>query len=109
MTCKDCKLFKTCTDNHKTTKYKDGDSWANWCDDFRSRHKDKTVIYQGYTFVQNASSGNIWVYDSNGQFRMHAICTKFLTKRDLEKYARDYVDNLPAFNKILKETLTNVK
>lgn len=84
MTCKDCKKKRKCVSGNKSFLYDpDGDSWANWCDDFESKHKSRTVHYKGFTAVQ--SGYNILYSDADQNAWYHMNCTKRLSRRELKK------------------------
>ena len=76
MTCKDCKSRHACTEPNKSYEYdKDGDSWANRCDDFDTIHEDKTVVKDGLRITQSGYSFNVWVRDDEtGKLLFHCIC-----------------------------------
>ncbi len=105
MTCKDCKRRFHCTETNKSYKYsKDGDSWANWCDDFLSRHKSIWVEKDGYTAYQSGTNYHISITDNmRDQMVLHAICTKRKSKRALRKMIDFYTKTLPK----LKEMVAN--
>lgn len=94
MTCKDCKSRHACTEPNKSYEYdKDGDSWANWCDDFDTIHEDKTVVKDGLQITQSGYSFNVWVRDKKtGKLISHFMCRDEMTKKELEEYA-DFVKN----------------
>lgn len=49
MTCKDCKKWEKCKHSLKSDKYaEDGDSWANWCMNFDTIHKGKSISKSRY-------------------------------------------------------------
>jgi hypothetical protein len=84
MTCKDCKISDKCQDRHKSFEYeKDGDSWANWCDDFQSVHKGKRVVVDGYTVMQSGENHHVMIVDAEGNMIMHSACTRELTEDEL--------------------------
>lgn len=89
MTCKDCKSRHTCTEPNKSYEYEeDGDSWANWCDDFDTIHKEKTVVKDGLRITQSGYSFNICVRDEKtGNLISHFLCRDEMTKNELKKYA----------------------
>lgn len=69
MTCKDCKKRNNCKDPDKSFKYdEDGDSWANWCDDFDTIHADKTIHNGGLVVTQLGYNFHIWVADEKTGF-----------------------------------------
>lgn len=92
MTCKDCKLHRHCTDKHKSYKYSDdGDSWAHWCDDFKSKHRSRSITKNGYTVIQSGYNWHIHIADNEtGSMIMHVACNKRKSKRELSKML--YVD-----------------
>lgn len=94
MTCRDCKNRHGCTEPYKSYKYeKDGDSVENWCDDFDTKHKDKTVVKDGLRIKQSGYSFNVWVSDEKtGELISYFICCKKKSKRELKKFA-GYVKN----------------
>ena len=94
MTCKDCKSRHTCTEPHKSYEYeKDGDSWANWCDDFDTIHEDKTVVKDGLRIVKSGYNFNIMVFDDEtDKLLFDCICQDEMTIKELYKQA-DFVKN----------------
>ena len=105
MTCKDCKNRRTCTEPNKSYKYdKDGNSWANWCDDFDTIHKDKTMVKDGFQITQSGYNFYVWVRDEKtGELMSHFVCQKQLSERELGEYA-DYVKGvLPELERLKEE------
>lgn len=92
MTCKDCEHRRKCTDTHKNYRVgADGDSWANWCDEFMSRHKPISVEKDGYTAYQSGSNYHISITEKlTGQMVLHAACNKRVSKRTLKKMIDQY-------------------
>lgn len=101
MTCEDCKISDICTDKHKSYKYsEDGDSWANWCDEFQSIFRDKSVVVDGYTITQSGANHHVMIVDKDGNFVMHAACTKDLTEDELRRKLDLYFALVKAERKI---------
>lgn len=92
MTCKDCKNRRICTDDHKSYHLSnDGDSWANWCDEFISRHKPISVEKDGYTAYQNGTNYHITITENlSDQMVLHAACNKRVSKRALRRMIDQY-------------------
>ena len=105
MTCKDCKNRRNCTDGHKSYRLnKDGDSWANWCDDFVTRHKAKKIHKDGFIVTQSGYNWHIMIIDEKtNKMLLHAACTKRKSKRALKKMIDFYTKTLPK----LKEMAVN--
>jgi len=82
MTCKDCKNNEKCTNPNKSYKYNDGDSWANWCDDFSSIHESKSVKVNGLTIAQSGYNYHILVFDDDGMVA-HMSCTREYSEDEL--------------------------
>lgn len=92
MTCKDCVNRRHCNSLLKSYWYgEDGDSWANWCDEFMSRHKPISVEKDGYTAYQSGSDYHISITEKlTGQMVFHASCTKRVSKRALRRMIDQY-------------------
>ena len=92
MTCKDCKSHRNCANEHKSYKYcADGDSWAHWCDDFKSKHRSRSITKNGYTVTQSGYNWHIHIADNEtGSMVMHAACNKRMSKRELSKMLNVY-------------------
>lgn len=96
MTCKDCKRRFECSYSGKSyKKSSDGDSWANWCNAFLTKHKSRSVEYDGYTAIQDGYNWHVLIYSYYGEFVLHASCTKRLSKRKLKKLIMKYKNNTP--------------
>lgn len=105
MTCKDCKNRRHCNSVLKSYVYgEDRDSWANWCDDFVTRHKSKKIHKDGFIVTQSGYNWHIMIADEkNKKVLLHASCTKRKSKRALKKMIDFYTDTLPK----LKEMVAN--
>lgn len=113
MTCRDCTKKDVCKSMHKSFKYdKDGDSWANWCDDFKSIHKNKTVYKDGLEITQCGYNFHIWVTDEKtGELLLHAQCDKSISEEQLKQYA-DLVNNSKLdeiFNEIFNDKKSEIQ
>ena len=106
MTCKDCKKCNNCKDPDKSFKYdEDGDSWANWCDDFDTIHADKTIHNGGLVVTQCGYNFHIWVADEKtGKALAHFGCEEEKNEKELAKFA-DFVKNklLEFVDKLLED------
>lgn len=104
MTCKDCKQWKTCNSSAKSDRYSDdGDSWANWCEEFVSRFKDKTVRWGEYRITQSGYNLHTMIIKGN-QFVMHAQTTKPLTRLELYRQLKRYLNfSKELFGKIYED------
>lgn len=100
MTCKDCKSRHTCTNPNKSYEYEeDGDSLANWCDEFSSIHKSKTVVKDGLRITQSGYNFHIMVVDNKTDKPiLHSSCTEKLSKKELERYANFVKTKLKELN-----------
>lgn len=105
MTCKDCKLWKTCNSASKSDEYgEDGDSWANWCDDFRTIHRSRSVRNGEYIIYQSGYNWHIMmIHEPTGKMMMHCSCTAKKTKKELFDMVKLYHD----LQKIEKEILND--
>lgn len=100
MTCKDCKSYDTCTIEYKSAELSaDGDSWANWCDDFDSIHASKVVEKDGYTIFQSGYNYHVSVFDNEDKLIFHAQVTKELTETELSEYLKVVLETLSTITK----------
>lgn len=111
MTCKDCKRRFKCSYLEKSYKpSEDGDSWANWCDAFETKHKTRKVFKDGFVVIQSGYNWHIQIYDTSffrtsslliPKMVFHASCTKRKSKRQLRKMV-DLYKRLLALNKAVE-------
>ena len=97
MTCKDCKKWKQCKSSAKSDKYEeDGDSWANWCDDFDTIHKGKSISKGRYTITQSGYTWHLMIVDEQtGHMMLHAQCRKEMSEEELEAYLDRFIQTEP--------------
>ena len=95
MTCKDCRRFKSCLNVHKSAfPDPDGDSWANWCDDFDSVYDDQIIEDGDFTIVQSGYNHHVTIWqkmpDGSERFILHSQCQKRLTVEELRGQLKTY-------------------
>ena len=102
MTCRSCKRFKECTDPHRSCKYdEDGDSWANWCDEFFPVRETICIELEGYEVTQNGRNHHVMIRDiESGRIVAHYSCNKPKTIASLRKMVIEYKAWLKAHRKI---------
>lgn len=105
MTCKDCKNEKTCIDKNKSYKADaDGDTWANWCDDFKSIHPDKEVEYHGIIALQTVYNWHIHYFDAKTlKWIGHASCTREMSEEELKKSIESFEKITNIFDDVCKD------
>ena len=83
-TCKRCKHWETCTDKNKSSRTKDGDSWAYWCDDFESKVPTYQVETDRYIVSQSDRNFHTMIFDKElDRCVFHSQTTKPLSKKKL--------------------------
>ena len=97
MTCKDCRDRRKCECGFKSYRYNDdGDSWANWCDGFNSKHRTRRIKYKGYIVEQSGYNWHVMVIDpATDKMVLHAACEKRQSKRQLRETVRFCIETLP--------------
>lgn len=101
MTCNDCKRRFECSYSEKSYKKNaDGDSWANWCEAFQTKHKTRGVRKDGFIVIQSGYNWHIAIFDDENRMVLHA-CTKRKSKRQLRKMI-DLRKKLLALNKAVE-------
>lgn len=92
MKCKDCRKRRKCISCLKSYRYSnDGDSWANWCDDFDSVHKTRTLYKDGYLVMQSGVDWHIVIIDDyTNEMVLHEQCTKKMSNKKLLKMIDHY-------------------
>ncbi len=101
MTCRSCKRFKECDDPHRSCKYdKDGDSWANWCDEFLPIRETVCIEVDGYEVRQSGLNYHVTIRDiESGQTVAHYACKAYKSLASLKKMVIEYEAWLKAHRK----------
>ena len=105
MTCKDCKKEKKCIDKRKSYDYdKDGEAWAEWCDDFDTIHPDKEVEYRGVIAHQTGYNWHVHYIDADThEWIGHASCTREMSEEELKKSIESFEKITNVFDDVCKD------
>lgn len=96
MTCKDCVKYPACTNSLISP---DEDGCAEWCDEFVTVHKSKTVEFGGYTVHQTGYNFHVTLY-KDGKMVAHFNCTNEQTEEELKEFVGLYEQMTTHFDDI---------